>query len=165
MNAASTYERHGRALLRKAERVLQSRADAQDLVQALFLDLLQSERRETEVVLDLPYLFRAVTNRCLTFLRDAKNRERLLREHDVPLLGGARVRADERAIGVDMLCKLVCVLDEETTQVVVYRYLDEMTQEEIADLTGVSRKTVGKRLEAAQRAIEQLGELPEARGS
>ena len=43
------YQRHGRALLRKAERILRSKADAQDLVHALFLDLLAKGRAEEEI--------------------------------------------------------------------------------------------------------------------
>ena len=66
------YQRHGRALLRKAERMLGNRADAQDLVQSLFLDLLQMGESP-----DLPYLYRAITNRCLTYIRDTSNRTRL----------------------------------------------------------------------------------------
>ena len=34
---------------------------------------------------DLPYLYRAVTNRCLTFLRDESNRARLLERNDASL--------------------------------------------------------------------------------
>ncbi len=45
--------RYGPALVRKAQRLLASRADAQDVAQALFLDLLCSGRSEVE----LPYLF------------------------------------------------------------------------------------------------------------
>ena len=67
------YLRYGPALVRKAERMLLSRADAQDVVQALFLDLLQEPDPRTE----LPFLYRAATDRCLNYLRDAKNRARL----------------------------------------------------------------------------------------
>jgi DNA-directed RNA polymerase specialized sigma24 family protein len=56
---------------------LQSRDDAQDVVHALFTDLLQRADTSAEA-LDLPWPYRAVTNGCLTFLRDARNRERLL---------------------------------------------------------------------------------------
>ena len=55
------YRRYAPALLRKAERMLQDRDEAQDLVQGLFLDLMQ--RPDTPA--DLPYLYRAVTHRCL----------------------------------------------------------------------------------------------------
>jgi RNA polymerase sigma-70 factor (ECF subfamily) len=149
------YARYGRALLRKAERILGSRADAQDLVQALFVDLLQ---REGDV--DLPYLYRAITNRCLTFLRDEKNRARLLAEHDDALRGPVRTREGDRVVDLDLLAKLVSTLDETTVEILVYRFFDDMTQEEIADVTGISRKTVGKKLDDVRDAVVRLGGAP-----
>jgi RNA polymerase sigma-70 factor, ECF subfamily len=146
------YARYGRALLRKAERILGSRADAQDVVHALFLDLLQ---RNEEV--DLPYLYRAVTNRCLSFLRDETNRARLLSAHDDALRGQARTRCDDRVVDLDLLAKLVSALDETTVEILVYRFFDDMTQEEIAAMVGMSRKTVGRKLDDVHEAVVRLG--------
>src|SRR3954469_8208593 len=130
------YQRHGRALLRKAERILQSKHDAQDMVHALFVDLLQ--KGETP---DLPYLYRAITNRCLGFLRDESNRARLLEAHDDALRGPIRTRCDDHVIGMDMLMKLAAEVDERTLEIVFYRFFDDMTQEEVATMLGISRKT------------------------
>jgi RNA polymerase sigma-70 factor (ECF subfamily) len=146
------YQRYGRALLRKAERLLQSRADAQDVVHALFIDLLEKNKDD----LDLPYLYRAVTNRCLTHLRDESNRARLLAEHDAALRGPVRTRVDERAIDLDMLAKLVRELDETGAEVLAHHYFDDMTQEEVAALLGLSRKTVGQRLERIRATVARL---------
>src|SRR3954454_14035607 len=120
------YQRHGRALLRKAERMLGNRADAQDLVQALFLDLLQKGESP-----DLPYLYRAITNRCLTYIRDTSNRTRLLESNDQALRGPVRTRCDERVIGMDLLLKLSKTLDERALEILFYRFFDDMTQDEI----------------------------------
>jgi RNA polymerase sigma-70 factor (ECF subfamily) len=65
------YQRYGPALLRKAARLLGNEADAQDVVQGLFVEML----RRRDMDRDLPYLYRSVTNRCLNFLRDSGNRE------------------------------------------------------------------------------------------
>ena len=145
------YERHGRALLRKAERILRSRADAQDLVHALFVDLLQKKQEP-----DLPYLYRAITNRCLGFMRDESNRTRLLEAHDDALRGPVRVRCDEHVIGMDMLVKLAAAVDEQTLEIVFYRYFDDMTQEEVAAMVGISRKTVGKKLDDVRAIVAEL---------
>jgi RNA polymerase sigma-70 factor (ECF subfamily) len=146
------YRRYAPALLRKAERMLQSRDDAQDVVQTLFVELLQQDTPNT----DLAYLYRAVTNRCLNMLRDQAARARLLSQHDVMLRGPIRTTCEERAIDLDLLAKLVLVLDREGAEIVVYRYLDDMSQEEIAELLGLSRKTVGVRLARIRTAVMQL---------
>jgi RNA polymerase sigma-70 factor, ECF subfamily len=149
------YARHGRALLRKAERMLGNRADAQDLVQALFVDLLKKGEGPKEA-LDLPYLYRAITNRCLTFLRDETNRARLRDSHDESLRGTTRTRCEDQVIGMDLLLKLSHKLDERALEVLFYRYFADMTQDEIAELLGISRKTVGRKLDDVQKAVAEL---------
>jgi RNA polymerase sigma-70 factor, ECF subfamily len=148
------YERHGRALIRRAARVVGNPDDARDLVQALFVDLYQ----RSDVPLDLPYLYRAVTNRCLSFLRDESNRARLLERNVMALAPAARTRCDDQVIGLDLLAKLVRELDEAETEVLTYHYLDDMTQEEIATLLGLSRKTIGKRLERVRQVVRRVVE-------
>jgi RNA polymerase sigma-70 factor, ECF subfamily len=150
------YARYGPALRRKAERILRSRDDAQDLVHGLFVDLLQ----RGESAPDLPWLYRAITNRCLTFLRDETNRARLLDANDDALRGQKRTRCDERAIGLDLLLKLTASLDESALEVLFYRHFDDMTQEEIASMLGISRKTVQKRLDDVRSAVVRLGGEP-----
>jgi RNA polymerase sigma-70 factor (ECF subfamily) len=154
------YERYGRTLIRRAARIVGNVEDARDLVQALFADLVQ--RRDTP--LDLPYLYRAVTHRALSFVRDEGNRARLLERHDAALAPPPRTRCDERAVGLDLLTKLLRELGDEETEVLTYRYLDDMTQEEIATLLGLSRKTVGKRLERVNEAVRRLSGGPAAGG-
>ncbi|MBX3205338.1 MAG: sigma-70 family RNA polymerase sigma factor [Labilithrix sp.] len=160
--ASDAYARHGRALLRKAERMLQSRADAQDVVHALFADLLQRAPGDVDHAdpFELPYLYRAITNRCLTLLRDEKNRARILEGHDDALRGPVRTRCDERTIDMDLLLKLTRTLDEPTLEVVVCRFFDDMTQEEIAGFLGISRKTVGRKLDDVREAVARLSAAP-----
>jgi RNA polymerase sigma-70 factor (ECF subfamily) len=155
------YERYGRALLRKAERIVGNREDARDIVQALFADLVQRSDAPT----DLPYLYRAVTNRCLTFLRDETNRARLLARHDDALAPAPRTACDDRLIGQDLVVKLVRELDPGESEVLAYRYLDDMTQEEIAELLGLSRKTIGKRLDRIREAVRKVARTDPGGGS
>ncbi len=148
------YARYGPALIRKCQRLLQHRQDSEDVVQSLFVDLLSDPG--TPRTLDLPYLYRAVTNRCLNHLRDAKNRARLLAEHDGSLRGPARVACDEQVHGLELVLRLAEKLDDGCLEVLAYRYFDELTQEEIGELTGLSRKTVGKRLERVREEVRRL---------
>ena len=154
------YERYGRALLRKAERIVGNREDARDILQALFVDLYQ--RSDTPI--DLPYLYRAVTNRCLTFVRDETNRARLLERHDEALAPARRTACDDHVIGHDLLLKLVGELDAGESEVLTYRFLDDMTQEEIGALLGLSRKTIGKRLDRIREAVRRLARTSGAGG-
>ena len=146
------YERYGRALRRKATRILGRADDAGDVVQALFADLLA----KGEVAVDLPYLYRAVTNRCLTLLRDESNRARLLEREAPSPYRSPRAPCEDHVITRDLLAKLVSELDAEHCEVLLYRYLDDMTQDEIAALLGLSRKTIGHRLDRIREVVARV---------
>ncbi|HKP56654.1 MAG TPA: sigma-70 family RNA polymerase sigma factor [Polyangiales bacterium] len=146
------YQRHGPALVRKARRLLSNQADAQDIVQALFVDLLASGHTDV----DLPYLYRAVTHRCLSLLRDQKNRARLLAREEPALRGVVRTRCDDEAIGIDLIAKVLAELDARSAELLVYRYFDDLSQDEIAELVGVSRKTVGKLLQTVRAVVSRV---------
>ena len=146
------YRRYGPALLRKARRLLRNEEDARDVVQTLFLDLLQ----KSDVPQDLAYLYRALTHRCLNLMRDEKNRARLLARETPALAGPRRIAADEQTMGIDALFKLASRVDESVMETLVYRFVDEMGQEEIAQFMSVSRKTVQNRLSRASEALTHL---------
>ena len=132
--------------------MLKSREDAVDVVHALFADLIPTW---TSAV-DLPYLYRAVTNRCLNLVRDRATRARLLEREAAAAAPLGRVRLDDEVVGVALLAGLAERLDDAHLQVLVCRFIDDMTQDEIAAHLGVSRKTVGKRLDRIRDAVTAL---------
>jgi RNA polymerase sigma-70 factor, ECF subfamily len=148
----AAYRAWGAALVRKAERILRNREDAVDVVHALFVDLLP----RWSVDIDLPYLYRAVTNRCLNLVRDRANRARLLAREGVAAAPVGRVRLDDEVVGLALIAKLTDRLDESHLEVLVARFLDDMTQEEIAEHLGLSRKTIGKRLDRIRDEVIAL---------
>lgn len=146
------YRRYAPALMRKAQRILQNQEDAVDVVQSLFLHLIESSGQP----MDLPYLYKSVTNRCLSLLRDRSTRARIL-EREVPeLRGPVRVACDERVISLQLFTRLLDELDDAHAQTLVFRYFDEMALEEIADVMQVSRKTVGNRLARIREALGRI---------
>lgn len=150
------YRRYGPALLRKAERMLQSREEAQDLVHGLFLDLLQRPPVAGVEAIDLPYLYRAITNRCLNHLRDRRNQGRLLASHDLAARGVARTRVDDQIVDRQILSSLSGQLDDQSWEVLVYRFVDDLGEDEIASLVGASRRTVARRLRHIRDRVRAL---------
>ncbi len=149
------YQRYGRALLRKAERILGPGPEAEDVVQGLFVDLWARQ----ELDRDLPYLFRAVTHRCLNAIRDGKNRRRLL-EANPGVVGPSARSTVDGVLSLDLVEKLAKRVDDETWEILIYRYLDDLSQEEIAQLMSLNRKTVVRRLEGAKATLRALGGPP-----
>ncbi|HET6147612.1 MAG TPA: sigma-70 family RNA polymerase sigma factor [Polyangia bacterium] len=150
------YRRYGPALLRKAERMLQSREEAQDLVQGLFLDLLQRARADDAGAIDLPYLYRAITNRCLNHLRDRRNQGRLIASHELAAQDIARTRVDDRIVDRQLLSSLSGRLDDQSWEVLVYRFIDDLGEDEIASLLGASRRTVARRVRHIRQEVRLL---------
>jgi RNA polymerase sigma-70 factor, ECF subfamily len=138
--------------VRKAERILRSREDAIDLVHALFADLIPRWNKDV----DLPYLYRAITNRCLNAIRDANTRTRLLAKQQAVAAPVARVKLEDEVVGLRLIASLTERLDEAHLEVLVCRFIDDMTQEEIAEHLKLSRKTIGKRLERIREEVTAL---------
>jgi RNA polymerase sigma factor (sigma-70 family) len=148
----TAYRAWGPALVRKAERILRNREDAVDVVHALFVDLIPRWNSE----MDLPYLYRAITNRCLNVVRDKSTRARLLEREQVAAAPVARVRVDDQIVGVGLIAALADRLDQAHMEVLVGRFVDDMTQEELAAHLGLSRKTIGKRLDRIRDEVIAL---------
>jgi RNA polymerase sigma-70 factor (ECF subfamily) len=150
----TAYRTHGPALVRKAERMLRSREDATDVVHALFTDLIP---RWSSAV-DLAYLYQATTNRCCNLLRDRGTRARLLAREQQNAAPLGRVQLDDEVVGLRLIATLTAKLDEAHLQVFVARFVDDMTQDEIAEHLGLSRKTIGKRLDRIRETVTALRE-------
>jgi len=138
--------------VRKAQRLLRNREDAVDVVHGLFVDLLPKWSSDV----DLPYLYRAVTNRCLNLLRDAGTRARLLAQQGDVAAPLGRVKLEDEVVGSALITALAQRLDESHFEVLVARFVDDMTQDEIAAQLGLSRKTIGKRLDRIRDEVIAL---------
>jgi RNA polymerase sigma factor (sigma-70 family) len=152
LDPQAAYRTWGAALVRKAERILRSREDAVDVVHALFVDLIPRWSRDV----DLPYLYRAVTNRCLNVVRDRGTRARLLEREQQAAAPVGRVRLDDQIVGVGLIAALAERLDASHMEVLVARFVDDMTQDEIATHLKLSRKTIGKRLDRIRDEVIEL---------
>ena len=156
------YAKYGPAVLRRCERILGNRSDAEDVMQTLFIDLLESGRTDV----DFAYLYRAAANRCLNLLRDKKRRAELLKREAQSAPVG-RHRLHEQVVSLELLSKLIDRLDERSAEILVCRYLDDFTQEQIASFLGLARRTVWSTLQEIRRIAENLSDVsapPSAKG-
>jgi RNA polymerase sigma-70 factor (ECF subfamily) len=132
--------------------MLGSTEEAEDVVQTVFVELVARDRADVT----LGYLFRAATSRCLNRIRDGRRRQALLDRHGDAVLGGSVPPIDDQVLTLDLLARLIERLPPDAAEILVYRYLDRMSQDEIADLVGLSRKTVGKRLQEIRDQMTAL---------
>ena len=148
------YTRYAPAVLRRARSILGDAAMAQDAMHDVFAVLVREEDRFRGESSVLTWLYQATTHRCLNLLRDGATRDRLLaqRSPDEGTAPGPEAHT--------LVRQLLLEVPEELREIAVYYYVDQMDQEEIAALLGVSRRTVGNRLEAFKTAARAAGGAP-----
>ena len=133
------YRAHGHVVLRRARRLLRDEDAARDVVQDVFLDLFKRpEAFEARSGVGT-YLYAATTHACLNRLRNGKTRARLVALEGAARSSAQAPSAETRAIAADLLSGLS---DDEAT-LAIYLFCDELTHEEIAELVGASRRTIG----------------------
>jgi RNA polymerase sigma-70 factor, ECF subfamily len=141
------YRQYGFQVARRCRRILGDSDEATDAAQEVFVRLLTKGADFRGAAEWITWLYRVATNVCLNRLRDQKTRAALLLRNadeiapSSPSPPDAAGTADRR-----FLVQLLEELDETTQEIVLYHLVDEMSQGEIAELVGLSRVTVNKRL-------------------
>jgi RNA polymerase sigma factor (sigma-70 family) len=141
------YRRHAPSVYRRAQELLGSDTDAREVVQDLFVSLLERPAQFAGRSSLTTYLYSAATHTCLNRLRDRRNRARLLALHAQASATAQAPRAEKLVLLRDLLIRL----PEELAQVAVYYHLDEMTYDEIAETMGCSRRHVATLLQRLSR--------------
>ena len=138
------YRQFGPAILRRCLKFLRYGAEAEDAMQEVFVNVCRSLDRFSYGESALPWVYQIATRVCLNRLRSGarsgRARDVLTRtESSPPDLSSALA---DRQLAAQVLARF----DERTALIAVYHLVDGMTQEEIADTLGVSRRTVYSRL-------------------
>lgn len=150
MDLERLYREQGHVVVRRARRILGDDVEAGEILQEVFLSLLdrpdQFEGRSAVTT----FLYAMTTNACLNRLRNRRRRDRLLAQAPAP-----PPRPGEAEATVDA-ARLLARLPVRLARIAIYYYLDEMTHEEIAELLGVSRRQVGNLLVRVQEEARRV---------
>jgi RNA polymerase sigma-70 factor (ECF subfamily) len=150
-DVAEMCRRYGSSILRRCRAILRDPATAEDAAQEVFVAIMGSANRfrgESDLG---TWIYRITTNLCLNHLRSSQRRA--AREHAASALDappGDPYRAYEARA---KLAELARTLDPLSLEILVLHQLDGLTQDEIAAVTGRSRRTIGKKLKAIQRHL------------
>lgn len=146
------YDRYAGAVFARCVRILRDREAARDVTQEVFVRCHRDRRGLRAGRELLAWLYQVATNLCLNVLRDRRTRREAVSRAatltDVGAEGPGRLLTSE----------VLGRFDRRTQELVVYVYLDGMTQAEAAAVAGVSDRTVRSRLsgflEAARRLLD-----------
>jgi RNA polymerase sigma factor (sigma-70 family) len=150
------YRRHGAMVLRRARSILGEEQAARDAMQEVFLAAMKAGASFRGEASPVTWLYRMTTNHCLNRIRDQGRRSELLEQHGTDPDDASSPPPPDAGVDVARVLRSV---PAELREIAVYHYVDQMNHEEIAALTGVSRRTIGNRLEAFRAAARAaLGE-------
>lgn len=150
------YAQFAPVVFRRARFLLARDADAWDVVQEVFEKMLTHGSSFRGEARPMTWVYRVTTNLALNHLRSRKVREPLL----------TAVPDEEPASEVDtvearqLLQKWMTHLTEREIEVASLLYLDGLTQQEVADVLELSRKTIVREVEMLRAKLSSIGALP-----
>ncbi len=152
------YERYGHRVHARCLYLLRDEAAAWDATQDVFLKADAARAGFEGRSSWLTWLTRIATHHCLNVLRSRRVRRGAGLVDAGTLEGRRDPRDSEKAA---MVRGLLEMFDVKTQRVAVHYYVDEMSQEEVAEVVGLSVPTVRKRLrEFVTRARRELERMP-----
>lgn len=142
---ADLYERYAHVVYLRAFRITGNEELANDAVQETFARVIRSWSSFRGEASALTWMYRISTNWCLNQLRNKRGRSNKLTHHRQDIVGDgvAELVFNEDAARIR---RLLSEADEQTRQIVVHIFFDEMTREQTAEMVGLSVPTVRKRL-------------------
>jgi RNA polymerase sigma factor (sigma-70 family) len=152
---AEIYQAHAGHVFRRARQLLGSNADADEVVQDVFLSLFERPEQYRGLAKLTTFLYSATTHACLNRLRNQKARNRLVEENLTPLQGQASGMTAERRLELHGLLRR---MPEDWARAAIYHYMDDLTQDDIARLMDCSRKHVGHLLARIATWLQTEGE-------
>lgn len=154
LDVEALYRRYGHSVLRRARQILGSDADAHDVLQEVFANLVARPAQFDGRSAPSTFLYAVTTHACLARLRDHRNRVRLIDEQVRPWASDV----DPRALDAGLAIRAVLAqLRADEAQAAIYYHLDGMTHSEIAELLACSPRHIGNLLArvAARLAARQ----------
>lgn len=142
------YQRYADVVYRAALRVTGSTADAEDVLQTVFLRLLNRDDMAETARAPEAYLRRAATNAAIDVIRRrAVRAERAVDEHlsapaSPPLLK-------------ERLRRAIALLPPRDAELFSLRYVEGISNSELADMLGMERTTVGTRLHRIRQILQE----------
>ena len=143
------YRRYGALVFRRARKILADEQLARDVCQDVFVQLLRSEGT-WKTPSQIGWLYRTTTNCCLNLIRGSRRWRNFLR-----LLPASPVVAP--SLPTQLLLRGI---PERLQDVAIYYGLDQMSQEEVALVLGVSQKTVSNRIRELRSWLDDAEAKP-----
>lgn len=137
---AMLYQKLGRPALSKTMRLINQQGVAEEIVHDVFVTMWQKKPVFESLRSAYAWVYRCCTNKAIDFLR-SKAQKNIPFEH-VEQTESVDPLTEDQLFLKETLLELVQIMDERETSVLIYKYVEELGQEEMAEVMGVSRSTI-----------------------
>lgn len=151
LDVDAVYRAYGHVVMRRAQALLSSEQEAADVMQEVFMSLLQETTRFQGRAAVSTWLYRVTTNICINRLRDYRRRRQILDTEAMPLAPAVQ---PELATAWVQVRQLMEHLPDDQLNAIVYCWIDGMTHDEIAEIMQCSRRHVYNLLRRAQDQVQ-----------
>ena len=138
---AELYERHYEAVFRAALRVTGNPADAEDVLQTVFLRVLTRGEDVEEVATPAAYFRRAAVNAAVDVLRRRELRADSVYDDSAP-----HAAVQPPSLLKERLRRAIAVLDSEDASLFLLRHVEGLSNEELAGMFKIEKNNVAVRL-------------------
>ncbi|MCA9558267.1 MAG: RNA polymerase sigma factor [Myxococcales bacterium] len=152
-DVAQLFRAYGPLIYRRALRLLDDEALAEEALQDVFVRVIRAIDRYDDNQQALNWLYRITTNHCLNVIRGRKRRRAAMKAYTE-----APRRTAARAVDLTTMRGLLSDADPQLALAAIYVHLDGMSYSEAAVHLEVSKRTVGNLIDRfntwAQRRLE-----------
>ena len=146
-------DRYYERCARYAVRMLGNRDDAEDALQATFLRAYRSLGKYQERDKFSAWLYRILTNQCRSIAARRNHRDRVFVREEALLLNAPDRRQEWDGEDEDFVQRVLAELDPLLREAFVLKYVEELSYEEMSELTGVGVSALKMRV---KRACDRL---------
>ena len=144
----SLYERYASLVHSRCRSILHSDDEAWDATQDVFMKLMSHLTNIENRSAVYSWLLSTSTNLCISMLRRKKGEEF---DECIHSGGNNHLSGEKRLILREIITKLFLPWDKKIREIVIYSYIDEYSQKEIAQLMGMGESTIRKYLTRFKR--------------
>jgi RNA polymerase sigma-70 factor (ECF subfamily) len=146
---AELYEHHHEAVFRAALRVTGNPTDAEDVLQTVFLRVLARGADVGTVALPAAYFRRAAVNAAVDVLRRRELHAESPLDDQAP-----HATVQPSLLLKERLRRAVAVLDSEDASLFLLRYVEGLSNEELAGMFEMEKNNVAVRLHRIRRRLQ-----------
>lgn len=146
---AGLYERHYEAVFHAALRVTGRPADAEDVLQTVFLRVLSQGEQEEVAQRPATYFRRAAVNAAVDLLRRRSVRAETAYDDAAP-----HAAVESGVLLKEQLRRAIATLDSEDATLFVLRYVEGLSNQELAEMFELEKNNVAVRLHRIRMRLQ-----------